>query len=127
MENRNKMATRPIKAVEGSDFSVAELKVKELMRIVKALEGNPTIVDVLKTLEDLIPKAVPGLTREKLEDLCPSEIENIWKTFQEVNAPFLRAAEKMGIIAVLKAAQAHAMQSFLGQFFASLKQGTQTP
>lgn len=45
--------------------------------------------------------ACPELTDETLLDLYPSEIEELWHAFEEVNASFLGIVRRIGLIDIL--------------------------
>ena len=54
-----------------------------------------------KNRENLLALACPELTEEGLLELYPSEIEELWHGFEEVNAAFLGVFRQIGLIDIL--------------------------
>jgi hypothetical protein len=84
---------------------------------------------------ELFQKALPlvceGLDFDGLVQLAPSEIEELWKAFKEVNASFFKIAGWLGMETMVDKAVAAIRQGLAGEFskaFADLSlQGTEKP
>lgn len=81
-------------------FTLKELPVL----FVWELMNNPETVlagDMVGRMQNLLALACPELTTTVLLELYPSEIEELWHGFEEVNAAFLGAARLIGMIDVI--------------------------
>jgi hypothetical protein len=86
--------------IEGREYKVYELKVKEIWEIGQAMtnfpkgdEGNKALLGLVK---EWLPKTV-SLQWEEAFDLAPSELEELWSKFMEVNKSFLSILGSMGL------------------------------
>ncbi len=104
---RNKTVT-----VNGKDFIVQEKRIKELESLVKELfpesKGKIAEIELDKFIESVdfdllykkLPKLIPGLEKEDVENAYMSELEALLEAFVDVNffglkkliAPFLSMA-----------------------------------
>jgi len=73
-------------------FLLRELSVRVIWDLVNNKEK-----DSMAKMQDLLRLACPDLTPEVLIDLYPSEIEELWAGFEEVNSAFLGVARLMGL------------------------------
>ena len=99
--------------------------LKELnMRSVWALINNDDQATVLDRGRELLKLGCQELDTDALLDLYPSEIEELWHGFEEVNAAFLGMVRLAGIDRALIDAVRIAVTSSTGQFVGSLSPGT---
>ena len=92
--------TKIIKVGDAS-FTLKELPVKILWDLMnneadekKDQEDNMSMLDRGRELLEL---ACPELTMDELLKLYPSEIEELWEGFKEVNSSFLEVARTIGL------------------------------
>ena len=93
-----KTKTIPIGA---RSFTLKELPVRAVWKL---LNGGQPAADAVKMVDrcgELLRLACPELTLDALLDLYPSEIEELWHAFEEVNAAFLGVARRIGLIDIL--------------------------
>lgn len=91
--------------VDGKEITVRELKVKELVWIYKQVEKGLDLKTMKKAGQQFIDKAFPGMKLEEVYEMAPSDIEEVWEVFRELNAPFFKAAKAFGLEGMLKALQ----------------------
>ena len=84
-------------------FLVKELKVKEIISLMNEDDLNDTSLDTLKRIfsEKFLPMC-SNIELEDLEEMTPSEIEQIWDEFKEANKSFFGLAQKMGLEQMLQ-------------------------
>ena len=75
-------------------FTVKELPTRVIWDLVNNGEKKGPGADRMK---DLLRLGCPELTDEVLLDLFPSEIEELWGAFEEVNAAFLGLVRRVGL------------------------------
>ena len=83
-------------------FTVRELSVRTIWDLVNN-SGDETVSGIDR-MKDLLKLGCPDLTEETLLEMYPSEIEELWQAFEEVNASFLGVCRQMGIDRVIMAA-----------------------
>ncbi len=99
--------------------------LKELhMRKVWGLLNNDDQVPMLDRCRELLKLGCPELDTETLLDMYPSEIEELWKGFEEVNAAFLGPVRLIGMDRALIEAVRDAVTTSIGQFAFSLPPDT---
>jgi head-tail adaptor len=83
------------KTVKFSDreVEVKELKVRDIWDKIGKTDSQ---TDIKAEAEDLLKKCV-GLVLEDLQDLYPSEVQELWAAIREVNEGFFVAAEAMNL------------------------------
>jgi hypothetical protein len=113
--------------LEGWDkqFTVNELTVKQ---IISLLQDDPlrriSDVDWLrKSLDRLLPDC-GNVATDDLIAMAPSEIEEIWKQFQEVNKVFFATARQVGLGDLLAELKAAIIKDYSRLHASSLKLGT---
>ena len=75
------------------EIEVKELKVRDVWdRVAKV--GTDT--DIKAEAENLLKKCA-GISLEDIQDLYPSEIQELWSAIREVNEGFFVAAEAMNL------------------------------
>lgn len=79
-------------------FTLKELPVRAIWDI---LDQKPGQGGGMVQYMNLLWLACPELTRESLTELYPSEIEELWQGFQEVNAAFLGVVNRIGLFDLL--------------------------
>lgn len=81
-------------------FTLKELPVRAVWDLVNN-EQQATGTKMIDRCRDLLRMACPELTKDVLLDLYPSEVEELWQGFQEVNAAFLGVVRRIGMIDIL--------------------------
>lgn len=108
-------------------FTLKELPVRVIWDLIN---NSPTAdqaekpAGMLDRFKDLLRLACPELTQELMLELYPSEIEELWRGFEEVNAAFLGMVRLAGIDQALIGAVKTAVSSSIGQFAGSLSPAT---
>ncbi|SDU38279.1 phage tail assembly protein [Desulfobacula phenolica] len=105
--------TKSIK-IDDLEITVKELRVKDIRQIMDNMSDFSGMDQAL----ELLP-LVTDLTAEKLDDMAPSEINQIWEAVREVNAFFLNLLTKSGMAEALK----NSVLSSLTEAFADLSNG----
>lgn len=88
--------TKSIK-IDDLEITVKELRVKDIRQMLDSLSDISGIEQAL----ELLPM-VTDLQAEKLEEMAPSELNQVWEAAKEVNAFFLSVVEKSGVVKILK-------------------------
>lgn len=112
-----------IKVVQigSQSFTLKELPMVAIRGLINnGVEGKSTDL----RFHTLLKLACPELTEEVLFDpeqpMYPSEIEELWNAFEEVNSAFLDKVRLIGLDQVLIEAVGGAVRSSIGQFASSL-------
>lgn len=79
-------------------FTLKELPVRLVWDLLNNTGESQPMLD---RYQGLLKMACPELDTEVLLDLYPSEIEELWKGFEEVNAAFLGVVRRIGLIDIL--------------------------
>ena len=101
-------------------FLVRELSV----RTIKELIDNQGQVDGVDKMKELLRLGCPDLTEDALLDMYPSEVEQLWNEFEEVNASFLGIIRKIGLDTVILQAVKIAVGTSISQSVSSSEQAT---
>lgn len=101
-------------------FTLKELHTRQVWGLINNESQQP----MMERCQDLLKLGCPELDKEALMDLYPSEIEELWKGFEEVNAAFLGMVRLVGMDRALIEAVKMAVSSSIGQFAASLPPAT---
>jgi hypothetical protein len=83
---REKMLKTKIVRIDEQTFTVKELPMKVVRELVN---GEDKDTPMLERAKRLLQLACPELTTDAMWEMYPSEIEEIWRAFEEVNAAFL--------------------------------------
>jgi len=103
-------------------FTLKELSVRVVRDLVGSMDdANESMLD---SCQKLLKLGCPELDFEVLLDMYPSEIEELWKGFEEVNASFLGIVRLVGMDQALIGAAKEAVTTSIGQFASLLHQGT---
>jgi hypothetical protein len=105
--------TKRIK-IDDLEITVKELRVKDIRQIIDRLSEVRELDQAL----ELLP-LLTDLPAEKIDDLAPSELNQVWEAAREVNAFFLDLMKKTGLVTALTGA----IQSNLTEAFAGLSNG----
>jgi len=108
--------------VDGKRITVSELKVKDILSLITGEGGKLGAVkvsEIVRRAQDVIPLAV-DCPLEELQELAPSELEEVWEAFKRVNAVFFRLADALGLAGVLKELKNSAAKVFSGLYVSSL-------
>jgi hypothetical protein len=100
-------------------FTLKELPVRVIWELINNSKAEQT-TGPLDRLQELLHLACPELTEEVLLDLYPSEIEELWQGFEEVNGAFLGAVRRIGLDKALSLAMEESITSSMTQFASSL-------
>lgn len=101
-------------------FTLKELNARQVWQLLNNESEQP----MLERCQSLLKLGCPELNADALLDLYPSEIEELWRGFEEVNAAFLGMVRLAGIDQALIEAVKTAVSSSIGQFAGSLSPGT---
>lgn len=81
-------------------FTLKELPVRVIWELIN--NDQSTAKDsMLDRCRNLLQLACPELNQEVLLELYPSEIEELWQGFEEVNAAFLGVVRRIGLIDIV--------------------------
>jgi len=86
--------------ISNRSFTLKELPVRVIWELINNNQTKKK-VNMLDSFQDLLKLACPELTAEVLLTLYPSEIEELWQGFEEVNAAFLGVIRRIGLIDIL--------------------------
>ena len=108
-------------------FTLKELPVRVIWDLIN---NSPTAdqaekpTGMLDRFKDLLQLACPELTQEVMLELYPSELEELWRGFEEVNAAFLGIVRRIGLDKALFLAVHESITSSMMQFASSLPVAT---
>ena len=90
--------------IEGNDKSIEvyELRVKEIISLIEEDTLGDLSLSAMKTMfvDRLLPIS-SNLTWKDLLEMAPSEIEQCWDVFREVNASFFVGIKAMGLTSMV--------------------------
>ncbi len=115
------MRKRETIKIDYREVTVMELTVQDIMELFQADKE----ADFLELVNTWLPRTT-DLTLEEMKTMAPSELEQVFNTWKEVNSAFFRMARAAGLGQILTELQEAMKQDFVRLFFASLKPGTQT-
>lgn len=101
-------------------FTLKELPVRKVW----ALMNNEGEQSMLDRCRELLKLGCPELDTDTMLDLYPSEIEEIWKGFEEVNSSFLGVVRLIGLDQALIDAVKTSVATSIGQFACLLPPAT---
>lgn len=93
-------------------FTLKELNTRQVWQLLDS-EGEQPMLDRCR---ELLKLGCPELDTEVLLDMYPSEIEELWQGFEEVNAAFLGIVRLVGMDRALIDAVKTAVASSIGRF-----------
>lgn len=82
-------------------FTIKELPVRAVWELMNNEQGAGEQLPVGDRFHRLLAMACPELNKDTILDLYPSEIEELWQAFQEVNAAFLGVVRRIGLFEIL--------------------------
>jgi len=103
-------------------FTLKELPVRQVWELINNEQGEQT--GFTERFQELLALACPELSKEVLLDLYPSEIEELWQGFEEVNAAFLGAIRLVGMDQAMIGAIKEVVMTSIGRFVALLPMAT---
>ena len=106
--------------IRDRSFTLKELPV----RIVRELVNGEDTKSWLDRCQKLLKLACPELDEEALLEMYPSEIEELWHGFEEVNSAFLGLVRLIGMDRVLIDVVRGAVATSIEQFASSLPVAT---
>ncbi len=109
-------------------ITVKELTVKEILSLMQDDVLQDTSLESLKNIfaDRFLPLCVEGLSLADLVDFAPSEIEEVWIKFEEVNSSFFALARKAGLLQSVNNIKDAIIKDFSGLLVDSSKQDTTT-
>ena len=72
--------------IDEHTFTVKELPMKAVRQLMR---GEQPEMPMLERAKQLLQLSCPELTGEMIWEMYPSELEELWRAFEEVNASFL--------------------------------------
>jgi|GEM_PF-3025662 len=81
-------------------FTLKELPVRVIWELINN-DQSKAKDSMLDRCQNLLQLACPELNQEVLLELYPSEIEELWQAFEEVNAAFLGVVRRIGLIDIV--------------------------
>lgn len=109
--------------IDSRSFTLKELPVRVIWDLINNSQTEET-TGMLNRFQDLLHLACPELTQEVLLELYPSEIEELWQVFEEVNAAFLGIVRRIGLDKALFQAMHETITTSITQFAGSLPAAT---
>ena len=104
-------------------FTLKELPVRPVWDLMNADRPDQPS-RFAEQFQQLLALSCPELDKETLLDLYPSEIEELWNAFEEVNAAFLGVVRRIGIDAALIDSIAEVVKASIGRFASLLPPAT---
>lgn len=92
-------------------FTVKELPIRTIWGLLNN-EQDAAEVSILDRGQGLLKLACPELDIEALLDMYPSEIEELWQAFEEVNSSFLGKVRMVGMDQILLNAVRDSIRQF---------------
>lgn len=108
--------TKTLPDIGGRPVTVYEVRVREVLELLSTPDK-----ELAEAAQELLPKCI-SLTQEELLDLYPSEMDEVWAAFEEVNDSFFSKLRAAGIIEQLAETGKMLAKSFCEQFAAQCKQ-----
>lgn len=81
-------------------FTLKELPVRVIWELINNDQSTEK-ASMLDRCRNLLQLACPELNQEVLLEFYPSEIEELWQAFEEVNAAFLGVVRRIGLIDIV--------------------------
>lgn len=92
------MRLREVIKIDDREITVKEITVREIRSFwseMEAIERNPGIEGSYDVMKRFLPTCVEGVEIDSLEDMAPSEINQIYEAFMRVNATFFEVARQI--------------------------------
>ncbi|MGI6655259.1 MAG: hypothetical protein ACOX5Z_00205 [Desulfobulbus sp.] len=102
--------------IDERTFTVKELPVKVVRELIHGEQAEQPMLEQAKRLLQL---SCPELTTEILWEMYPSEIEELWRAFEEVNASFLGVIRTFELDRILIETMREFVTGSMRQFAAS--------
>ncbi len=108
------------KEFAGKKIIIRELRVKDIMALfdLAEVDGVDTMTAMRTHLEKFLPVVAEGLAFDDFLESTPSELEELFGWFMEVNQSFFTVAKKLGFDQVLGQMRA-AMEKDLPSLYAT--------
>lgn len=109
--------------IEGreSSFEIKELTVKEIIDLMQS--DLDTSLDSFKQLFGKFLPLCSNIKPEEFYSMTPSELENLWDKFKEINSVFFKVSQQMGMDQMLGDLKEAVIKDFSNLFVDSLKKG----
>lgn len=123
---KDKAAINAEKEKEQKAEEEKELLTEGEEEVEEGPEVIQTIFDMFgKEFKELFDLTVKGIGWDELEELAPSQIEELYEGFKEVNSVFFQVAQSMGIIegvqTVLGSLKEDLLEGFVSVFATAMK------
>lgn len=111
----------------GKSYEVRELSVKQIRQLIEEAGAFGMDLDSLRAqAERVLPWGV-NLSIADLEEMAPSEIEQVYNDFLEVNGSFFALARRLGLGRIGSSLREALIKDFLALFADSLSPATGMP
>jgi len=119
------MRQRKTVKIDDREITVKELTVQEILNILNDAEdaGGDQIQDLKNLVEKHLMKATDA-TLSDFKSMAPSEIQQVFDAFKEVNAVFFATAQRLGLGTFLEQLKAALIKDLSTLAAASLGPGT---
>jgi hypothetical protein len=132
------MRKRKTIKIDEKEITVLEVKVSDILEILglqeekkadgKISEGpGDQLKDLVAIIRKYLPQFVQNITLEDMIDMAPSEIEQVYNAFKEVNSTFFSLAQRLKLGEMLERMKDAIIADCSAMFAGFLKQGTETP
>lgn len=115
------MLKTKILRIDERTFTVKELSMKAVRELMR---GEQPETPLLERAKQLLQLACPELTGEMIWEMYPSELEEVWRAFEEVNASFLGVVRMFRLDQIMIGAMQESVISSIRQFVSSSSPGT---
>lgn len=125
--------------IDGKEITIRELKVKEIYRIIsgafeiagkKEQDGEQSLEafgeEISNFLTTYLPLVTKDITHEDALDMAPSELEELYEAFKEVNKTFFTVLQKVGAGNLLQEIKKAIAEDFSKLYADSFNRVTQT-
>ena len=109
------MRKRNVIKIDDKEITVKELTVKEIISIGNKLtsESKEGFDSIKAVFGEHFAVGIEGISFPELWDLAPSELDQIYKAFKEVNHVFFQVARQAGLIEMIETIKEALKQDFL--------------
>lgn len=111
--------------IDDREITVKELTVRQIWGFFNqpesgdgAADHDEDVAGPVGDMGKLLALACPDLPLDAALDMAPSELDSIWRAFQEVNSVFLDLASKMGLTEMIQSALRNAVMTSTQAFAA---------
>ena len=99
--------------IDDKEIAIKELRVKDFVEILEGVSADTSIAALRGQIEKLLPLAT-DLTVESMMEMSPSELQQIYDGFREVNSVFFEGAGALGMGSLLAELKNSLLKDFSG-------------